>query len=237
MTIIESLGRHPPERVAVRVGALDISYARLMADVMAAAAVLAAKGVAAGSKVGIRAGSVANGHSYANWVAHLASINLGAAHVSIVESASLSAAVQAGVIDLAIGARKSLDDIPPSLGRVEFDCDPARPLATVRDAPPADEASAARINLTSGTTGTPKFLVWDRKMIEARFHFAHTQPVWIDQIGSIEPKAARAAANDLLKALTYSENKFAQAYGATVPPGLTARIAEARRRLTEIAAE
>ena len=168
MTIIETLGRHPPDRVAVRVGALDISYARLMADVMAAAASLAARGVAAGSKVGIRAGSVANGHSYANWVAHLASIHLGAAHVSIVESASLSAAVQAGVIDLAIGARKSLDDIPPSLGRVEFDCDPARPLATVRDAPPADEASAARINLTSGTTGTPKFLVWDRKMIEAR---------------------------------------------------------------------
>ena len=168
MTIIESLRRHPPERVAVRVGALDISYARLMADVMAAAAVLAAKGVAASSKVGIRAGSVANGHSYANWVAHLASIHLGAAHVSIVESASLSAAVQAGVIDLAIGARKSLDDIPPSLGRVEFDCDPARPLATVRNAPPADEASAARINLTSGTTGNPKFLVWDRKMIEAR---------------------------------------------------------------------
>ena len=168
MTIIESLGRHPPERVAVRVGALDISYARLMADVMAAATSLAARGVTAGAKVGIRAGSVANGHSYANWVAHLASIHLGAAHVSIVESASLSAAVQAGVIDLAIGARKSLDDIPPSLGRVEFDCDPARPLATVRDAPPADEASAARINLTSGTTGTPKFLVWDRKMIEAR---------------------------------------------------------------------
>ena len=78
MTIIESLRRHPPERVAVRVGALDISYARLMADVMAAAAVLAAKGVTAGAKVGIRAGSVPNGHSYANWVAHLATLHLDA---------------------------------------------------------------------------------------------------------------------------------------------------------------
>ena len=95
-----------------------------------------------------------------------------------------------------------------------------------------------RINLPSGgwlaaraiggKTGWP---------IMSYSHFAHTQPVWIDQIGSIEPKAARAAANDLLKALAYSENKFAQAYGASVPPGLTARIAEARRRLTEIAAE
>ena len=88
MTIIESIGKHPPERVAVRVGALDINYGRLQADVMAAAVTLAAKGVAAGSKVGIRAGSVSNGHSYANWVAHLATLHLGAAHVSIVESAS-----------------------------------------------------------------------------------------------------------------------------------------------------
>lgn len=57
-------------------------------------------------------------------------------------------------------------------------------------------------------------------------HFAHTQPVWIDQIGSIEPEAARAAANDLLKALTYSKSKFAEGYGASVPSGLMARIAK-----------
>jgi TolB protein len=36
-------------------------------------------------------------------------------------------------------------------------------------------------------------------------HFAHTQPVWIGRIGSTEPAAARAAAKDLLKALSYSE--------------------------------
>ncbi|MCY7279629.1 MAG: acyl--CoA ligase, partial [Sphingomonas bacterium] len=36
------------------------------------------------------------------------------------------------------------------------------------DAPPGDEAAAARINLTSGTTGKPKFLIWDAAMIEAR---------------------------------------------------------------------
>ncbi len=88
MTIIAALGRHPPDRVAVRVGTLDIGYGRMLADVMAAAAALSGKGVIPGAKVGIRAGSVSNGHSYANWVAHLATLHLGAAHVSIVESAS-----------------------------------------------------------------------------------------------------------------------------------------------------
>lgn len=68
-------------------------------------------------------------------------------------------------------------------------------------------------------------------------HFAHTQPIWIGQKGSVEPKAARAAANDLLKALAFSERNFTQAYGASVPAGLTDRIAETRRQLTKIAAE
>ena len=58
-----------------------------------------------GTKAGIRAGSVSNGHSYASWVAHLATLHLGAAHVSIVEAAGIAAAVQAGMIDLAIGPR------------------------------------------------------------------------------------------------------------------------------------
>ncbi len=176
MTIIESIGHHPPERVAVRVGAVEISYARLQADVMAAALTLAAKGVAAGSRVGIRAGLVSNGHSYANWVAHLATLHLGASHVSIVETASVAAAVQAGLIDMAIGARHSLDDIPSAIKRVEFDCDPAQPLAVPPNdplaaasrVPPGNESAATRINLTSGTTGKPKFLVWDYEMIEAR---------------------------------------------------------------------
>ncbi len=63
-------------------------------------------------------------------------------------------------------------------------------------------------------------------------HFAHTQPVWIDHVGSTEPVAARAAAADLLKALDHSERRFAESYGDAIPPGLRARLTEARRRLT-----
>ena len=68
-------------------------------------------------------------------------------------------------------------------------------------------------------------------------HFAHTQPVWIGRIGSTDPRAARAAAKDLLKALSYSESKFTESYGTAVPPGLVARVVETRRRLSLIAAE
>ena len=168
MAIFASLRLHPADSIAIRVGKRDIAYGRFLADIDAAAAALAAKGVTEGSKVGIRAGALNTGHSYANWVAHLATIRLGATHVSIVEQASLAAAVQAGMIDAVIGPKTGLDDVPPALERIIFDCDPAKPVAASNGAPPDCSAAAARVNLTSGTTGTPKFLTWDMAMIEAR---------------------------------------------------------------------
>lgn len=68
-------------------------------------------------------------------------------------------------------------------------------------------------------------------------HFAHSQPVWINRIGSTEPSAARAAARDLLRALAFSEGKFTESYGAAMPAGLRARIGEARQRLTQLAGD
>jgi len=67
-------------------------------------------------------------------------------------------------------------------------------------------------------------------------HFAHTQPIWIGQMGSVEPAVARAAAEDLLAALKYSESRYGESYGKSVPPGLTARIEETRKKLAVIAA-
>ena len=168
MGIVQALQTQPADRVAVRAGTLEIGYGRFAADVLAAAALLAAKGVGPGTKAGIRAGHVSNGHSYANWVAHLATLHLGAGHVSVVEPAAVGAAVQAGMIDVAIGPRGSMGDVPPALKRIEFDCDPAKPMLAPTDAPPAADDRASRINLTSGTTGKPKFLIWDSAMIAAR---------------------------------------------------------------------
>ena len=167
MTILSSLNRHPPEDIAVRVGALELAYGRFVADIDSAATRLAAEGVGEGSRVGIRSATLATGHTYANWVAHLATIRLGAAHVSIVEQGSLAAAITGGVIDSIIGPPRSFDDVPAAITRIEYDCDPRRPLAPATP-PPDREASAARINLTSGTTGSPKFLTWNAAMIDAR---------------------------------------------------------------------
>ena len=80
----------------------------------------------------------------------------------------------------------------------------------------------------SGETGWP---------IMSFTHFAHSQPLWINRIGSTDPAAARAAARDLLKALAYSERKFTESYGKRVPPGLVTRISETRRRLSLVAGD
>ena len=66
------------------------------------------------------------------------------------------------------------------------------------------------------------------------FHFAHTAPVWIDHIGSVDPGTARASARDLLAALTHSESEFAEAYGDQIPAGLVERIYATRNALEGI---
>ena len=66
-------------------------------------------------------------------------------------------------------------------------------------------------------------------------HFAHTQPVWIDHVGSTNAEAARAAARDLLAALDFSEANFRKSYGEEIPAGLVDRIGETRAALTAIA--
>ncbi len=67
------------------------------------------------------------------------------------------------------------------------------------------------------------------------FPFAHSSPIWIDSIGSVEPSAARAAAQDLLRALDYSEDQFEKAYANGSPAGLSERIARTRRELERLA--
>ena len=167
MGIIARITEQPGERIAVEAGACKVSFARLLADVDAAAAAFRADGVSASSTVGIRAGAAENGHSYANWVAHLAVIKIGAAHVSMTDTASVRAALQAGRVDCVIGSFESLIEVPRSVRRIQFHADPAAP-SPVAEASANDEASAQRLNLTSGTTGKPKFIAWDAAMIERR---------------------------------------------------------------------
>ena len=167
MGIIAGIMAQPGERIAVRAGGSAISYARLVADLDAATARFRAEGVGKGATVGIRAGAADNGHSYANWIAHLAVMRIGGAHVSMTDRASLRASLQAGRVDLVIGNFESLIDVPKSVRRIEFQVDPAAAAETA-DGGVNEESKARRLNLTSGTTGKPKFIAWDAAMIDRR---------------------------------------------------------------------
>ncbi len=167
MGIIARIIEQSGERIAVRAGGSAISYARLMADVDAAAARFRAEGVTAATTVGIRAGPADNGHCYANWVAHLAVMKIGAAHVSMTDAASIRAAVGAGRVQFVIGQFEALIDVPLSVPKIQYHADPAAP-APVVERGANDEGGAKRLNLTSGTTGRPKFIAWDSAMIERR---------------------------------------------------------------------
>ena len=167
MGIIARIIEQPAERIAVRAGASAISFAKLAADIDAAAAALRDERIGPETVVGIRAGTADNGHSYANWVAHLAVMKLGAAHVSMTDAASIRAALQAGRVDCVVGNFELLVDVPPSVRKIQFHVD-ANALSPAGQAGPNEEATARRLNLTSGTTGKPKFVAWDSAMIERR---------------------------------------------------------------------
>lgn len=169
MGIIARILGQNPERIAVEAGGLPVTFARLAADIDAAAARFRAAGIDEGTTLGLRAGSADNGHDYANWVAHLAAMKLGAAHVSLIDRGTIKAAMQAARLDMVVGPFEALVDVPASVRRLEFHCGPSVPLPAADGEPVADrEASARRLNLTSGTTGRPRLVAWDSALIERR---------------------------------------------------------------------
>jgi acyl-CoA synthetase (AMP-forming)/AMP-acid ligase II len=174
MGIIARIMEQAGDRTAVLAGGAPISFARLNSDIDAAATKLRSKDVGPGKTIGIRAGPAENGHSYTNWISHLAVMKLGATHVSMTDKAAVKGALQAGKVDLVLGHFESLIDVPPSVSRFEFHLDPGAPAA-IGEPVANDEQSARRLNLTSGTTNRAKFIVWDAAMIEQR----------VDQVGEM----------------------------------------------------
>jgi len=61
--------------------------------------------------------------------------------------------------------------------------------------------------------------------------FAHSSPIWIGEIGSIEPAARAAAAADLTRAIDAAERQALEAYGDVQISRMRARFDEARARL------
>ena len=70
----------------------------------------------------------------------------------------------------------------------------------------------------------------------AKRPFAHSSPLWIGRVGSVEPAAQAAAAADLLRALDFAEAAARAAYGDTSTNKMQARFDAARARLTALVA-
>lgn len=68
----------------------------------------------------------------------------------------------------------------------------------------------------------------------AKRSFAHSSPVWISKVGSVDPTAQAAAAADLLRAIDAAEQRARAAYGEVETPKMQARFDAARVRLSSL---
>ena len=64
--------------------------------------------------------------------------------------------------------------------------------------------------------------------------FAHTGPVWIGSVGSVDASAQQKAAADLMRVLDASETRLGEGYGDAETPKLLERFGEARERLENL---
>lgn len=162
MSLWAGLSSHPSDATAVELGDRALSYGEFGADIERAAAYLQEQGVGPGTVLGIHFGLFRNSDDYACWVAHLAAIRLGATHASVYDAHSLAHLLASAKVDAVIGVKP--DGFAEDVKVIPLDL---KSLPT-RDFTADGEGSAVRLNLTSGTTGTPKVVRWDSALIEGR---------------------------------------------------------------------
>lgn len=162
-TVVASLYRHPPERLAVIYGDRQVTFGELCRDVDRAAGYLRASGLGPESKVAIFVGPAQGVDDYATWIAHLAAMRIGASHASIHDRAMLGKMIELIDFDALIGKLPAGIDAS-ELRVVPFVLDDMTATGKSAD----DEGRASRLNATSGTTGAPKIVRWDNTMIASR---------------------------------------------------------------------
>jgi acyl-CoA synthetase (AMP-forming)/AMP-acid ligase II len=161
MTLAARLFSHPSDAIAVVTGEGQVSYGEFRADVERATASLGAHGIGPGSTVGIHFGPFRHSDDYGAWVAHVAAMRVGAAHASVYDARSLSEILNHAPLDAIVGCKPQGFD--QDIKIIEIDSPPATKKAVADQ-----EGQAVRLNLTSGTTGTPKIVRWDSAMMAAR---------------------------------------------------------------------
>lgn len=171
MSIVAAIFAHDPASTAVSISGETLSYRRLQEDVDVCTAWLHEQGVGRGTRLGIWP---RHDHSYWGWVAHLAAIRLGACHATVgAGSGTLRAALRIG-LDLCLTFNEGLEKVAPRLRRLVLQPQGLAPLSDqlgIEPKPwtdPEAEQSASRIAFTSGTTGSPRGLLWTYERIMHR---------------------------------------------------------------------
>ncbi len=161
---IEEQRSGQPAVVAGKGRAID--YGAMRRDLAAAVIRLREAGIDQHSRVAIHAGGPRGGQGYSNWIAHLAVMRIGASHSSVIEPKGLTALFHHKAVDIFLGAPLNSVRIPREVRDIPF----ALPVADDGEVPLGDnhDQSAARINLSSGTTGSAKMLRWDAATLEGR---------------------------------------------------------------------
>ncbi len=170
LKVVASLYGHPPERLAVVWGDCQVNFGELCRDIDRAAEFLRGRGLGPKSTVAIYLGPAQGADDYATWIAHLAAMRIGAAHASIHDRTTLMSLLPLIAFDALIGILPRGAQAP-GLPVIPFDLQKIPPSERSAD----DENQAARLNATSGTTGSPKVIRWDSATIAAR----------VDQIGDL----------------------------------------------------
>jgi acyl-coenzyme A synthetase/AMP-(fatty) acid ligase len=170
MKIVESIFAQDPAGVAFLLTGHGITYGRFCQDIDAMAHWLASQGVRPGSRLGILP---LGDQSYWSWVTHLASIRAGAVHATLsLGGGTFEKAQELGIERLVASQRLRAD-----AARVPILFIRPKGLASLADQmgvphrpwpDPETESAAGRLAFTSGTTGTPRGLLWDYARMQQR---------------------------------------------------------------------
>ena len=166
MAILDWLDQAPPGRIAISGPGGDIDYAGLARAVDATAAWLASRGVVPGCRVGV---SLSGGPTRV-WINHLAALRAGAMCVSL--SDAFAAQLDAiGGVDFVVAHQRdpNLQRFPQTDTLLAFDRDTfASGSGAAATIPVPARPAGMRVMTTSGTTGSPKGVLWNTETIAKR---------------------------------------------------------------------
>lgn len=173
MAILKPIYSHPRDRVAARVGSELITYGRLCDDIDAMAHWLLGAGLQPGERVTLHSQVIAN-TPYWDWIMHLGAIRAGLAQSTGPMPVAVAASGAIGPYAAAVGVIDKLSPRANPRLRLPFAPQGSAPLAeqiAIRDTSHKLDGlddRAVRLLSTSGTTGRPKVVVWDARLLEAR---------------------------------------------------------------------